>query len=78
VISPDSQAADFGLSSTYTGQSLVWGQKVNWNLLSPGEWVRWLFYRDFPRQSGLASSQTIILWLRSDLFPGASSATANP
>ena len=78
VITPEAQGANLGLPSPYTGQALAWGQKVNWSLLSPREWVRWMVYRDLPQQSGLKSNQNIILWLRSDLFPGASAVTVNP
>jgi hypothetical protein len=78
VITPESQGTNLGLASPYTGQALAWGHNVNWSLLSPGEWVRWLFYRSLPQQSGVESSQNIILWLRSDLFPGAAKTSANP
>ncbi len=78
VITPESQGTNLGLASPYTGQALAWGKSVNWSLLNPREWVRWLFYRGLPTQSGVESSQNIILWLRSDLFPGAAKTTANP
>ena len=78
VITPGTQGGNLGLASPYTGQALAWGQKVNWSLLSPKEWLRWVFYRGLPQQSGLESAQDIILWLRSDLFPGASTTSAGP
>ncbi len=78
VITPQSQGTNLGLASPYTGQALAWGKSVNWSLLNPSEWVRWLFYRSLPTQSGVESSQNIILWLRSDLFPGAAKTSANP
>ncbi len=71
VITPQSQGTNLGLASPYTGQALSWGKSVNWSLLNPSEWVSWLFYRSLPTQSGVELSQNIILWLRSDLFPGA-------
>jgi hypothetical protein len=74
VITPVSQGVELGLKSSYTGQGLVWAQVVNWNAFQAGGWLRWLAYRDLSTQTGTISYQKIILWLRSDLFPGAAKA----
>ena len=73
VMTLESQGANLGLSSPYTGQGLEWGQIVNWGLFSLGDWTHWLANRDLSYQPGLFTHQSIILWLRSDLFPGAAS-----
>ncbi len=71
VITPISQGTNLGLGAPYTGQGLDWGQAINWKSFQSGDWLRWLAYRDLSTQTGLLSYQKIILWLRSDLFPGA-------
>lgn len=68
VITPDQK--ELGLSAGYTGQDFAWNQAPTWDLFVGTEWVEWLIFRDAPVQN-----QTLILWVRSDLFPGA---TAQP
>lgn len=54
------------LSAAYRGQDFTWGQPIAWANIQPPDWVRWLVYRQLPRETG-----TIILWVRDDLFPDA-------
>ncbi len=57
---------DIGLPSAYRGQDFVWRQHVQWDGLPLPEWWRWLVNRQLPRED-----ETIILWVRDDLFPDA-------
>jgi hypothetical protein len=77
VISVLKPGANLGLGVAYTGQPLVWGQSVNWPALLSQDWIPWFFYRDLPYRPDIINRQSIILWLRSDLFP-ASAKTARP
>jgi hypothetical protein len=52
-------------SSAYRGQELVWRLKPAWEGAAPPNLLRWLTFRESP-----TTSQTIILWARSDLFIG--------
>jgi len=52
--------------SAYRGQDFTWRQPPSWNNVQAADWVRWLVYRQLPRET-----ETIILWARDDLFPDA-------
>jgi hypothetical protein len=54
------------LVAQYTGQDFAWRQTPKWLLMAPLEWLRWAFYREVP-----TNSSTVILWVRSDMFPGS-------
>lgn len=64
VITP--QLADPSLAASYRGQDFTWRQMPNWNFLLPENWVRWVSLRDVSQ-----SGESIILWVREDLFFGA-------
>jgi hypothetical protein len=57
---------DLGLPSAYRGQDFIWRQPVLWEGMQNPDWLRWLVYRQLPREN-----ETIILWARDDLFPDA-------
>jgi hypothetical protein len=57
---------DLGLPSAYRGQDFTWRQPPSWNNVQGPDWVKWLVYRQLPRET-----ETIILWARDDLFPDA-------
>jgi hypothetical protein len=57
---------DLGLPSAYRGQDFVWRQQPIWDGITINEWIRWLVFRQLPRDN-----ETIILWVRNDLFPDA-------
>ena len=57
---------ELGLPSAYRGQDFIWRQPPSWNNVQRSDWVRWLVYRQLPRET-----ETIILWARDDLFPDA-------
>jgi hypothetical protein len=57
---------DLGLPSAYRGQDFIWRQPPIWDGIQSPDWIRWLVYRQLPRET-----ETIILWARDDLFPDA-------
>jgi hypothetical protein len=76
VITPEVKDAKLSLAVPYTGQVLVWSEAVQWSQLLPREWLHWLFFRELPNNPEVRSTQPVILWLRSDIFPGAQPSTA--
>jgi hypothetical protein len=46
---------------------------LNWDGIQTPDWVRWLVYRQLPRET-----ETIILWARDDLFPDARENVQQP
>jgi hypothetical protein len=52
-----------GLAAPYRGQDFLWRQRPLWDSALPGDWLRWLVFRQMPQ-----TSETIILWARNDLF----------
>jgi len=57
---------DLGLPSAYRGQDFIWRQQPLWDQVTTPGWIRWLVFRQVPRDN-----ETIILWVRNDLFPDA-------
>jgi hypothetical protein len=57
---------DPGLPSAYRGQDFTWRQRPLWEDITTPDWIRWLVFRQLPRDN-----ETIILWVRDDLFPDA-------
>jgi hypothetical protein len=55
-----------GLPAAYRGQDFTWRQTPQWDLIKAPDWIRWLVFRQLPREN-----ETIILWARDDLFPDA-------
>jgi hypothetical protein len=64
VITQDQQSLSLG--APYTGQSFALGQIVNWSKTQPSAWLNWFMFR-----SAIYDQNTVVLWVRSDLFPGA-------
>jgi len=52
-------------AAAYRGQDFVWWAYPGWEGALPDDLVDWLAFREAPLQS-----EKIILWARSDLFPG--------
>jgi hypothetical protein len=71
VITPLMQ--DLGLPSAYRGQDFSWRQRPLWDGITTADWIRWLVFRQLPRDN-----ETIILWVRDDLFPDAREASQQP
>ncbi len=63
--------SDLNLTTAYRGQSFAWFVFPEWQagFGIPADWIRWLLYRNVP-----AKMEQVILWARSDIFPGASAA----
>jgi hypothetical protein len=57
---------DLDLPSAYRGQDFIWRPRPLWEQIQNPDWFRWLVFRQLPRQD-----ETIILWVRDDLFPDA-------
>jgi hypothetical protein len=64
VITTDQKSLSLGAS--YTGQSFALEQLVNWSKTQPSTWLNWFMFRTAVYDQG-----TVVLWVRSDLFPGA-------
>ena len=64
---------DLGLPSAYRGQDFVWRQVPLWEQIQNPDWFRWLVFRQLPRED-----ETIILWVRDDLFPDARETSQQP
>jgi len=62
VITPLLENPD--LVAAYRGQDFTWRQAPQWELVKSPDWFRWLVFRQLPREN-----ETIILWVRNDLFP---------
>ena len=64
---------NLGLPSAYRGQDFIWRQRPLWDEIHTPDWIRWLVFRQLPRDN-----ETIILWVRDDLFPDAREASQQP
>lgn len=53
------------LEAGYRGQEMRLKRAPVWDLILPGEWLRWFVFRSAPLEE-----KTLILWVRTDLFPG--------
>ncbi|MHC1784482.1 MAG: hypothetical protein AB9891_17300 [Anaerolineaceae bacterium] len=56
------------LGERYRGQKIVWTSQPAWEIMNPEEWPAWLFFR-----KATLDTSSIIIWVRSDLFPGSAS-----
>src|SRR5215207_3704143 len=64
---------DPGLPAAYRGQDFTWRQRPLWSGIQNADWIRWLVFRQLPRDN-----ETIILWVRDDLFPDARETSQQP
>jgi hypothetical protein len=64
---------DLGLPAAYRGQDFTWRQKPLWEQIQNQDWIRWLVFRQLPREN-----EAIILWVRDDLFPDARESSQQP
>ena len=62
-----------GQISTYRGQDFRWQVQPAWDLMTGEEWMSWLVFREYPEESNW-----LILWARTDLFPGENAAPSVP
>lgn len=56
------------LEESYKGQDFEWSSKPIWDLLITTEWTNWILSRRIP--ANMQEKESIILWIRNDLFPG--------
>ncbi len=61
------------LSATYRGQDFAWRITPGWQGVFPQDFALWLAFRQAPIQL-----QSIVLWARSDLFPGGGEQDVAP
>jgi len=54
------------LAESYRGQDFLWTTQPDWASMMPNDWLKWLVYKKAPLKS-----DTLILWVRTDRFPGA-------
>ncbi len=54
---------DPSLVSAYRGQDFTWRQTPMWSTALAADWMRWVALREMPQ-----AGETILLWVRSDLF----------
>lgn len=64
LITPEEEASP-QLAAAYRGQSFLWQETPAWAGALPLNWPRWLVAREAPY-----NPSRLILWARSDLFPG--------
>jgi hypothetical protein len=68
IVGPEQPNVTFG--ATYRGEGFIWRVTPDWDTASLSEWLRWVASRELP-----AEQDKIILWARSDLFPGGAPAS---
>jgi hypothetical protein len=73
VITPVIDENDLGLPAAYRGQDFIWRQRPRWQEIQNPDWIRWLVFRQLPRED-----ETIVLWVRDDLFPDARETLQQP
>ncbi len=72
VITPKAQEP--ALSASYRGEALTWYEQPNWSQMLAGDFLHWIVYQTTP-----TTKTAIILWVRSDQFPGSNQGTSqNP
>jgi hypothetical protein len=65
--------ADFpSLAEKYRGQDFIWKQTPGWQGVLPPNLINWLAFRQAP-----LNQEQIILWARSDIFPGSTSGSSD-
>lgn len=63
---------DLALAASYRGQGLILGESAGWSQFKPAEWLKWVIFRSVPVET--VQQDRVILWARSDLFPGGAQA----
>ncbi|GAB4503055.1 MAG: hypothetical protein Fur0043_00470 [Anaerolineales bacterium] len=61
-----SNQEDLSLTSAYRGQDFLWQQEPDWPNANLYKWIHWSVFHELPY-----TTETIILWVRADLFPDA-------
>ncbi len=61
------------LTANYRGQDFVWWVHPGWTGPLPADLKEWFTFRRAP-----VANENIILWVRSDIFPGAAQTNITP
>jgi hypothetical protein len=61
-------------SMAYRGEGFLLSKDTGWRLIHSDEWLRWVAFRVVP--SEVLLKEKVILWARTDLFPGFDTAQA--
>jgi hypothetical protein len=64
VITAEQESLD--MPGAYRGQDFAWRQAPSWDILTTNDWIGWSVFRKLPYDS-----DTVIVWVRADLFPDA-------
>lgn len=64
------QVSEPQLTSAYRGQDFTWRNNPSWNVMLPSDWLRWIVLHEAPE-----TSESIILWTRSDIFTDSQNST---
>lgn len=64
--------AQLNLPESYRGQDFTILSRMDWSAMTVQDWLKWVMIRDIPTQA----TETRILWVRGDLFPGYHTTTA--
>jgi hypothetical protein len=70
------KAQEPSLAAAYRGEELTWYQSPDWSLMLPADYLKWIVF-----QTSMSSKVTIVLWARTDVFPGGAAGvqgSANP
>jgi hypothetical protein len=70
VVITSGDQIDQQLSTSYRGEKLLWKIYPDWEGAISDGLLRWVLYRDVP-----AKAERIIIWARSDIFPGSQGNT---
>jgi hypothetical protein len=71
VVITDKNAELPSLADKYRGQDFIWRLTPGWQGVFPPNLINWLAFRQAP-----LNQEQIILWARSDIFPGSTSGTS--
>lgn len=63
----------FQSQAEYRGQQIVWSKQPALSQMVWQDWVKWFFFRTVPQQS-----ESVLLWVKNDLFPDAANTLQTP
>jgi len=63
----------FQSQAEYRGQPIVWGKQPALSQMVWQDWVKWFFFRTVPQQT-----ESVLLWVKNDLFPDADNTLQTP
>lgn len=64
ILTPGNQES-LSLPASYRGQDFVLRERSTDSIPAPANWIRWAAFRQ-----GTSAQETVILWVRNDIFPG--------